>query len=351
MNALSFELTIFGKPLILVALIALVFAALQGERAWSRSRRRQGLEPGTVAYLLDGLVLVGVALTFAAGAMLFVQGLRSIFMLLGGMIDGERVGLLIVGMAIALGLALALVRVASRRRAAQSVAGARLPIGPERSATEASLAGAPAQQAHEPLREHFEEEQPLAMLQQRWQPSAVSTASVPTSFLDLEEPPRPRSRFALASTVLSLALVVLLVSAAVLFRYQLMNIISGIEASYSTAGASDGGSPGQINAGTENAAANVGAAAASVASAPTAASLATPAASLADSDAQGAQKHVKSSGLNLRALPGLDQQVVMVLKQGDAVIVFTDARLIQGATWVKVRVGDNEGWVDQSLLE
>jgi len=42
---------------------------------------------------------------------------------------------------------------------------------------------------------------------------------------------------------------------------------------------------------------------------------------------------------------------VMVLKQDDAVIVFTDARLIQGATWVKVRAGVNEGWVDQSLLE
>jgi hypothetical protein len=351
MNALSFELTIFGKPLILVALIALVFAALQGERAWSRSRRRQGFEPGTVAYLLDGLVLVGVVLALVTGAALFVQGLKSISMLLGGMIGGERVGLLIVGMAIALGLALALVRVASRRRTAQSVAGARVPLGPEQSATEVSLAGAPAQQAHEPLREHFEEGRPLAMLQQRWQPSAVSTASVPTSFLDLAEPPQPRSRFALAPTLLSLALVVLLVSGAVLFRYQLTNIISGIETSYSTAGTGDGRAPGQADAGAENAAANVGAAAASVASAPTAASLSTPAASLSASDAQGAQKHVKSSGLNLRAQPGLDQQVVMVLKQGDAVIVFTDARLIQGATWVKVRVGDKLGWVDQSLLE
>jgi hypothetical protein len=351
MNALSFELTIFGKPLILVALIALVFAALQGERAWSRSRRRQGLEPGTVAYLLDGLVLVGVVLAFAASAMLFVQGLKSISMLLGGVIDGERVGLLFVGMAIALGLALALVRVASRRRAAQPVAGARMPIGPERSATEASLASAPAQQAYEPLREHFEEEQPLAMLQQRWQPSAVSTASVPTSFLDLVEPPRPRSRFALASTLLSLALVVLLVSSAVLFRHQLTNIISGIEASYSTAGASDGGSPGQTDVGAENAAANVGAATASVASAPTAASLPTPAAPLLASDAQGAQKHVKSNSLNLRVGPGITQDVVVVLKQGDAVTVFTDASLIEGATWVRVRAGDHEGWVDQSLLE
>jgi Bacterial SH3 domain len=327
---------------------------LQGERVWSRSRRRLGLEPGAVAYLLDGLVVVSVALAFAAGATLFVQGLKSIAMLLGGVIDGERVGLLIVGMAMALGLALALARVASGRRAAQPVVGARVPIGLERSVTEASLDGAPAQQAYEPLREHFEEAQPLAMMQQRWQPSAASAVSVPTSFLDLVEArakPQPRSRFALASTLLSLALVVLLVSGVVLFRHQLMNILSGMEASYGTAGASTGGSPGQTDVGAENAAANVGAAAASVAGAPTAASLSTPAASLSASDAQGAQKHVKSSGLKLRAQPGLDQQVVVVLKQGDAVTMFTDIQLLQGATWVKVRVGDKEGWVDQSLLE
>ncbi len=48
-------------------------------------------------------------------------------------------------------------------RAAQPVAGARVPIGLERSVTEASLVGAPAQQAYEPLREHFEEAQPLAI--------------------------------------------------------------------------------------------------------------------------------------------------------------------------------------------
>lgn len=354
MNALSLELTVFGDPVLFLAMSMLVFAALQGERVWSRSRRRRGLEPGTVAYLLDGLMVVGVVLMFASGATLFIQGLKSIAMLLGGVIDGERVGLLIVGMALALGLAFALARIASGRRAAQPVAGALVPIGLDMRATETNLAGAPAQPAYEPLREHFEEAQPLAMMQQRWKPSAASAANVPTSFLDLAEPrtkPQPRSRFALASTLLSLALVVLVVSGAVLFRHQLMNILSGMEASYGTAGTNNGGSSGQTDAGAENAAANVGAAAASVASAPTAASLPTPAAPLSAGDAQGAQKHVKSSGLNLRAQPGLDQQVVVVLKQGDAVIVFTDARLIQGATWVKVRAGDHEGWVDQSLLE
>jgi len=45
------------------------------------------------------------------------------------------------------------------------------------------------------------------------------------------------------------------------------------------------------------------------------------------------------------------QQVVVALKQGDTVIVLTDARPIRDAIWVKVRAGDYEGWVDQSLLE
>ena len=76
-----------------------------------------------------------------------------------------------------------------------------------------------------------------------------------------------------------------------------------------------------------------------------------PAGPLSASDAQAVQKRVKSNGLNLRALPGTDQQVVVVLKQGDMVIVFTDARLIRDAIWVKVRAGDYQGWVDQSLLE
>jgi hypothetical protein len=347
MNALSVELTIFGEPVFLVALIALVAAALQGERAWSRSRRRHGLEPGAVAYSLDAVVILGGVLAFAAGATLFVQGLKSIAMLLGGVIDGERVGLLIVGMALALGLALALARVASGRRAAQPAASAGMPSG-----LDASLASAQAPQAYEPLSERFEE-QPLAMMQERWRAPATSAASVPTSFLDLAEPrvvpQQPaRSRFALATTLLSLALVVMLVSGAVLFRHQLMNILSGMEASYGTASSAPSG---QSSAGAEAAAANVGAAAVSATSAPTAASLPTPAAPASASDAQGVQKRVKSVSLNLRTQPGTTQDILVVLKQGDMVTMLTDVQLLGGATWVKVRAGDNEGWVDQSLLE
>jgi hypothetical protein len=178
---------------------------------------------------------------------------------------------------------------------------------------------------------------------------------VPTSFLDLAEPHSntpAHPRFALASTLLMLALVVMLVSSTVLFRHQLINILSGMEASNGD-GVEAGSAPSsQADVGAGNAAANVGAAAAPAATAPTVASQPAPtAAPLSASDAPGVQKHVKSNGLNVRALPGTDQQVVVVLKQGDTVILFTDARLIRDAIWVKVRAGDYEGWVDQSLLE
>jgi hypothetical protein len=364
MIALSTGLTVFSEPLLLVALIALVFGVLEGERLWTRSRRRRGLAPGAVAYLLDGLVIVGAVLALVGAAVLFVDSLTSIAAIVGGVIDGERVGLLIVGMA--LGLALALAWAASRRRAAQdsAIASATVtpPINSGAIAAEARLAGASEQQfAYAPLpREPFEEQPTpaLSMMQERWQPAATSAASVPTSFLGLVEPHSntpARSRFALASTLMMLALVVVLVSGAILFRDQLMNIFSGMEASYG--GVVEAGSsapPSQPDAGAENAAANVGAAAAAAASAPTVAgqpAAVVPAGPLSASDAQAVQKRVKSNGLNLRALPGTDQQVVVVLKQGDMVIAFTDARLIRDAIWVKVRAGDYQGWVDQSLLE
>ena len=361
MNALSAGLIGLSKPVLLVALIVLIFGALECERFWTRSRRRRGLEPGAVAFLLDGLVIIGIVLVLAVGASLFVAGITSTAAIIGGMIDGERGGLLIVGMALALGLALALTRAANRRQAAPASAGASavgMPsIYPPVSAAEARLAGAEEQQlGYESPQEHIEEPlmAPLAMMQERWQPGAATAADVPTSFFDLAEPraqARTRSRFALASTLLMLALMVSLISGIVLFRRPLGNVLAGMEASYSTADTSSGGSLGQAGTGAENAAAAVSAATASVVSAPTAASQPAPAALPPASDAQAVQKRVKSNGLNLRAQPGTDQQVVVVLKQGDTVMVFNDARLIHGATWVKVRAGDFEGWVDQSLLE
>src|SRR5690348_13243993 len=97
MTALSSGLIMFGKPALLLALIALVLILIEAERVLTRARRRRGLEPGAMAYLLDGLIIAGVALILIGAGLLFIEGLTSIAQLLGGVFDGQRLGLLIVG--------------------------------------------------------------------------------------------------------------------------------------------------------------------------------------------------------------------------------------------------------------
>jgi hypothetical protein len=295
MTALSTGLTGLSQPAVLVALFALVIGALEGERMWTGGRRRRSLGPGALAYLLDMLVIIGTLLVLVGIVTLFVGGLTSIASVVGGVINGERVGLLIVGMALALGLALALARAASGRRAAQELARANAALmlssnlGPAVAETRLAVAAEqPMVYVPQPYERYEAPPPPLAMMQERWRPGAASAASVPTSFLDIKEPSvsQPaRSRFALASTLLALALVVMVVSGSLLFRHQLMNVLAGMEAAYGdVVNVGSSAPPSQPAAGAENAA-DVGAAV-SVASAPTAASLAAP---LPASDAQAGQ--------------------------------------------------------------
>lgn len=348
MIALSNGLTVFGDPVLVVGLVALTFAFLETERVWTRSRRRRGFEPGAAAYLLDGLVLAGIVLVLVGLTSLFIGGLKSIAHLLGGVFDGEQVGLLIVGIALALGLALALVRIARGRRAERDVVRAGAAGAPPASlgaSVAAPIATAPleyqpAPAPHQPAAE--EELPPLALLQERWQPAARAAANVPTSFLEIGQPQAAaaaRSRFAFALSLLTLAFVALLVSGAILFRGQLISMLSGLDSSSGqVAVAGDGQGAVQPKATAEQPVANVS-------------SAAQPAAPAPANDAPGGTRRVKSDELNVRARPGVDQQVVVVLTKGVSVTVLTDMRLIDNAVWVKVRIGDQEGWVDQSLLE
>jgi hypothetical protein len=341
MIALSNGLTVFGDPVLVVGLIALTFAFLETERAWTRSRRRRGFEPGAAAYLLDGLVLAGVVLVLVGISILFIGGLKSIAHLLGGVFDGEQVGLLIVGAVLAIGLALTLVRVARGRRAGRDTVRAAAvgaaPLGYQPAPTPAP-APAPGELAAE------EDLPPLALLQERWQPTARAAANMPTSFLEIGQPQAAaaaRSRFAFALSLLTLAFVALLVSGAILFRGQLISMLSGLDSSGGQVAAigNDQGAA-QPNMTVEQPAVNVSSADQPAAPAPAPAN-----------DTPGGTKRVKSDELNVRARPGVDQQVVVVLTKGVSVTVLTDMRLIDNAVWVKVRVGDQEGWVDQSLLE
>jgi hypothetical protein len=350
MIALSNGLSLFGEPVLLVVLIALAFAGIETERVWTRKRRRRGLDPGGMAYVLDGLVLAGVLLLLVGICALLVRTLASIARLLGGLFEGGRAGVVIVGVALALGLVWALVRIASRRRADQEMlhvgALGTPPVSARAELAEPSMAGSPEKQPDQPA-------PPLAMLQDRWQPGATTTASLPTSFLDLAEPPSPtaaRSRFGVASSLLVLALVVLLVGGSILFRSQLLGLFSGPDPSRDAAVVTGNGEGAvQPTSSVEQPAANVSGAGLPAARAPTAVRefVAPPPAD----GVQSGTKRVKSDQLNVRLEPGLGQQVVLVLAKGAAVTVLTDARLISDAIWVKVRVGDQEGWVDQSFLE
>ncbi len=59
---------------------------------------------------------------------------------------------------------------------------------------------------------------------------------------------------------------------------------------------------------------------------------------------------VNTLNLNLRAGPGVHYSVLAVLPQGTQVMAFGDTRYADRATWVRVRVGSQEGWVNQEHL-
>jgi serine/threonine protein kinase len=60
--------------------------------------------------------------------------------------------------------------------------------------------------------------------------------------------------------------------------------------------------------------------------------------------------YVNTTNLNLRSGPGVGYPVLMILPQGTQVSCFNDKRDADRATWVRVRVGSQEGWVNQQHL-
>ncbi len=60
--------------------------------------------------------------------------------------------------------------------------------------------------------------------------------------------------------------------------------------------------------------------------------------------------YVNTQQLNLRSGPGTEYSVVTKLSQGDSVICLERAQSRDGTTWVRIRAGSFEGWVNQKLL-
>lgn len=59
---------------------------------------------------------------------------------------------------------------------------------------------------------------------------------------------------------------------------------------------------------------------------------------------------VDSLGLNLRAGPGIGYRVVRVLRRGSQVLLRASSQAVGRDRWVKVAVGQREGWVNQGYL-
>ncbi len=62
------------------------------------------------------------------------------------------------------------------------------------------------------------------------------------------------------------------------------------------------------------------------------------------------RRWVASAGLNLRTGPGIGTRVLRVLTHNTEVIVRPATRQVGKSVWVKVRVGQREGWVNQHFL-
>lgn len=60
--------------------------------------------------------------------------------------------------------------------------------------------------------------------------------------------------------------------------------------------------------------------------------------------------YVNTQQLNLRSGPGSEHSVVTKLSQGDSVLCLEKKQSSDGGTWVRVRSGTFEGWVNQKLL-
>ncbi len=60
--------------------------------------------------------------------------------------------------------------------------------------------------------------------------------------------------------------------------------------------------------------------------------------------------YVNTANLTLRAGPGRGSANLAILPEGTQVIYLDDNQNVNGSTWVKVRAGSQEGWVNEKLL-
>jgi hypothetical protein len=336
----STGLWVLSSPWVLGALLVLALGALEGERHWTRTRRQAAEHPGPLAYVIDGVALAGAVL-FAIGAvLLIVRAVLALLQLVGAGVGwmGQRAA--DNPWALAVVTALCVVGMGGALLLRRSGGAARLTASPAPLAEPRPAAPPPAEPAMLPERRaapsDFDDALGgVSMFQGRPQPAGAS-AQHPRSFLDIprsEAPPvpEPKRRSRVVPALIALV-VVALVGGAVVFRAPLTQLLAS--ASNNTVAAAPG-----ATAAPASGALSQGEPTAQVV--PTA----------APAPAQAETRHVKSDSLNLRAGPGTDQAVLVVLAKGDQVALLDESQVVGDTTWIKVRAGDREGWVSEKLLE
>jgi hypothetical protein len=357
-TGLTTVLSTFGDPWIVVVLLSLAVLLLETERWWTRWRRRRGRRIGAPAYLIDGLAVLSAALCVVSALALLIRGAIAAMLIADELLRwasaqiSAKPWLLIVPV---VGVALIGVAVAFSRGWMRLPERAAVPGGSRRSFSDWSSASgtddqsglgdtsgltpASAVASTAPLdaippttntpspasvAQSYEPAESLASLSVMAQRRRLPATPPPASFLTgtpsafSSEPPGGKQRARLTAWIGALAIVAL-VGGAIFFRQQVFDLFAEPRA-----GAGQAASP----------------AAPSVASPipgiPTAASV---------------SRRVKSGLLHVRARPGTDQRVITTLRQGTNVVLLNETQTIEGRLWVKVRVGEQDGWVSQEFLE
>jgi hypothetical protein len=370
MTDLSGTITSFGQPWLMSVFLALAVALLEAERWWTRWRRRRGRRVGALAYVLDALAIAGAVLAVASALALLVRGIVALALLIGELMgwastqaraNSGPLFAIVAGIAL-IAAGVAFVRNRLGRPGADpelseprpSIAGVpegghpgvvivqpAFPQAPDQSTSAISqipsivvpslvqTTVAPTVSAPRIITAQVDESTEafpsLSMLGQNRRP--YTPAAPPPSFLASAEQQvdkrRPRVRLALAA----LALVGLSVGG-LIFRQPLAGLLLSLRPA---SGEVTAAALSQATAGP--------------------APLATPVAATAVSAPTLVSRHVKSDALNLRVGPGTDQRVIAKLARGASVLLLGESLTVDGRTWVRVRAGEQEGWVSQDLLE
>lgn len=370
MSELLNILNIFGDPWLALALLALAIALLQAERWWTRGRRRRGRQVGVPAYILDALAIAGAVLAVASGLALLARGIITVAQLVGEVLGWAgtqaRVSswplIAIVAVIVLSAAGVRIARIPLRRSGTRPEQNEQKPAAAdalESGRADLAIVVSPSPQPLDQLASPISQLPPIAMMPPLAQASVapeVSTPRIVTAQIDesTEEysslsmigprrrslapaAPQPQTFLTRAPEVdkrrprLRLAPVALMLIGLSLCGFILRPQIAGLLLTLRPA--SSDVKPADLSLGTPELA---------ISSAPISAAT-VPTAPVA--------RHVKSDTLNLRARPGTDQQVIGRLARGASVLLLGETTTVEGRTWVRVRAGEQEGWVSQDLLE